>query len=81
MTYIWDYYNIPDRKRGTNMNTDVKFKITYYAKKHGKHITRLAKWDSLSKYWTSKTGNQLITYYDIDAQGYRTCSGNYKIRF
>ena len=81
MTNLGYYYNIPDRKRGTNMNTDVKFKITYYAKKHGKHITRLAKWDSLSKYWTSKSGNQLITYYDLDAQGYRTCSGNYKIRF
>ena len=80
MTNLGYYYNIPDRKRG-NMNTDVTFKITYYAKKHGKHITRLAKWDSLSKYWTSKSGNQLITYYDLDAQGYRTCSGNYKIRF
>ena len=57
------------------------FVITYYAKKHKKHITRNAKWDSLCKYWTSKTGNALITYFDLDAQGYRTCSGNYKIRF
>ena len=63
------------------MNTDVTFYITYYAKKYGKHITRRAKWDKLSKYWTSKSGNALVTYYDLDAQGYRTCSGNYKIRF
>ena len=80
MTNLGYYYNIPDRKRG-NMENNKTFNITYYAKKHAKHITRRAKWDSLSKYWTSKTGNQLITYYDIDAQGYRTCSGNYKIRF
>ena len=44
-------------------------------------ITRNAKWDNLSKYWISKSGNALITYYDLDKQGYRTCSGNYKIRY
>ncbi len=63
------------------MENNKTFNITYYAKKHAKHITRRAKWDSLSKYWTSKSGNSLITYYDLDAQGYRTCRGSYKIRF
>ena len=63
------------------MNIDKHFTITYYAKKHKKHISTNAKSDSLCKYWTSKTGNALITYFDLDAQGYRTCSGNYKIRF
>jgi hypothetical protein len=63
------------------MNINKHFTITYYAKKHGKHITRNAKWTELCKYWTSKAGNALITYYDLDSQGYRTCSGNYKIRF
>ena len=63
------------------MENNKTFNITYYAKKHAKHITRRAKWDSLSKYGTSKSGNSLITYYDLDAQGYRTCSGSYKIRF
>ena len=63
------------------MNTQKTFTITYYAKKYGKIITRNAKWDSLSKYWTSKVGTPLVTYYDLDAQGHRTCSGNYKIRF
>ena len=63
------------------MENNKTFNITYYAKKHAKHITRRAKWDSLSKYWTSKSGNALVTYYDLDAQGYRTCSGNYKIMF
>ena len=63
------------------MNTDVNFFISYYAKKHKKHITRRGRWDKLSKYWKSKTGNNLVTYYDLDARGYRTCSGSYKIRF
>ena len=63
------------------MEIDQTFNITYYAKKHSKHITRRAKWDKLCKYWTSKSGNSLITYYDLDAQGYRTCRGSYKIRF
>ena len=63
------------------MENDKHFTITYYAKKHKKHISRQAKWDSLCRYWTSKSGNSLITYFDIDANNYRTCSGNYKIRF
>ena len=67
--------------KARNMNTQKTFTITYFAKKYGKMITRNAKWDSLSKYWTSKAGNALVTYYDLDAQGHRTCSGNYKIRF
>ena len=82
------YYNIPLTNRKEKMTNKIdlnnipeNFVITYYAKKHKKHITRNAKWDSLCKYWTSKTGNALITYFDLDAQGYRTCSGNYKIRF
>ena len=55
------------------MENNKTFNITYYAKKHAKHITRRAKWDSLSKYWTSKTGNQLIisgyqaSQADVDA--------------
>ena len=75
--------NIPyiTERKDRKMNIDKHFTITYYAKKHKKHITRNAKWDSLCRYWTSKTGNALITYFDLDAQGYRTCSGNYKIRF
>ena len=63
------------------MEDNKHFTISYYAKKHKKHISRQAKWDSLCRYWTSKQGNSLITYFDIDANNYRTCSGNYKIRF
>ena len=55
------------------------FKITYFAKKHNKPITRNGKWTDLCKEWVSKTGNKLFTYYDTDNNGYRTASGNYFI--
>ncbi len=63
------------------MEINKHFTITYYAKKHKKHISRQAMWDSLCKSWTSKSGSACLTYFDIDANNYRTCSGNYKIRF
>jgi hypothetical protein len=63
------------------MNIGQTFKITYYAKKHSKTITRQAKWTDKCKYWTSKVGDSLITYFDMDAQGYRTAKGSWKVRF
>ena len=63
------------------MENDKHFTITYYAKKHKKHISRNAKWDSLCRSFTAKNGNNCITYFDIDANNYRTATGNYKIRF
>ena len=63
------------------MIDDKQFTITYYAKKHSKHITRRGKWDSMCRYFTTKLGNACLTYFDLDANNYRTCSGNYKIRF
>ena len=56
------------------------FKITYYAKKHKKQITRNAKWTNLCKYFTSKQGTPCITYYDEDAHGYRTATTTWKVR-
>ena len=35
---LWDYPNMKKNINVIKMNTP--FKITYYAKKHGKHITR-----------------------------------------
>ena len=55
------------------------FKITYYAKKHGKTVTRNAKWTELCRKWISKTGDKLFTYYDLDNNGYRTAKGDYMI--
>ena len=56
-----------------------KFTISYFAKKHNKTITRKGKWTEQCKEWVSKANKKLITYYDLDAQGYRTCASNYVI--
>jgi hypothetical protein len=54
------------------MENNKQFKITFWAKKHKKHITRNAKWTEL--------GTPCITYYDEDAQGYRTATTTWKVR-
>ena len=61
------------------LETNETFKITYFAKKHERTITRNGKWNDLCKEWVSKANKKLITYYDLDAQGYRTCASNYVI--
>ena len=55
------------------------FKITYYAKKHGKHITRNAKWTEKCQETITKLGNDIMIYFDMDAQGYRTAKGSWKV--
>ena len=62
------------------MELNKQFKITYYAKKHDKYITRNAKWTDLCRYWTSKVGDSLITYFDMDKQEYRTAKTSWTIR-
>ena len=44
------------------MIPNTPFKITYFAVKHGKHITRNATWTEGCKYFISKVGNKMITY-------------------
>ena len=39
------------------------------------------KWTDNCRYWTSKVGSSLMTYFDIDANGYRTAKGSWKVRF
>jgi hypothetical protein len=58
---------------------DVYFTIKYYAHKHEKTITRRAKWDSQCKTWNSKKGIPCMTYFDVDANGYRTATGQYEV--
>ena len=41
---LWDY---PNMKGINNMELNKTFKITFWAKKHKKHITRNAKWTEL----------------------------------
>ena len=45
-----------------------------------KHITRNALWNDQCKYWTSKAGRLLCTYWDIDENGYRCARDSWKIR-
>ena len=55
-------------------------KITFWAKKHKKHITRNAKWTELCRYFTSKDGVPCMTYYDLDNEGYRTATTTWKVQ-
>ena len=54
------------------MELNKQFTITYYSNKDKKHITRQGKWTDKCRYWTSKVGDSLITYFDMDKDAYRT---------
>ena len=54
------------------MIKDKPFQITYYSASDKKHITRNALWTDQCKYWISKGGRMLMTYFDVDQGGYRT---------
>ena len=56
------------------------FQITYYSASDKAHITRSALWTDQCKYWISKNGRMLMTYFDIDADGYRTASDSWSIK-
>ena len=57
------------------------FYIVYYSNKDKKHITRHGKHDNKSRFWQSKAGVPLYTYYDLDSHGYRTASRHWKVRY
>ena len=63
------------------MELNKQFTITYYSNKDKKHITRTATWDDKCKFWTSKQGAKLMTYFDMDADNYRTAKGSWKVRY
>ena len=62
------------------MNIGQTFKITYYAKKHGKHITRQGKSTEKCIERLDKLGNDIMIYFDMDAEGYRTATKSWKVR-
>ena len=62
------------------MENNTQFRITYYSNKDKKHITRYGKWTDKCRYWTSKQGAKLMTYFDMDADNYRTAKGSWKVR-
>ena len=54
----------------------VHFKISYFAKKHNKFIFRNAMWTDKCKIDADKGS---ITYFDTDANGYRTATSGIQI--
>ena len=56
------------------------FTITYYSASDKQTITRNALWDDKCRYWISKAGRMLMTYFDIDQNGYRTASDSWTIK-
>ena len=76
-TLVWDY---PNMKGINNMELNKTFKITFWAKKHKKHITRNAKWTELCRYFTSKKGVPCMTYYDLANEGYSTATTTWKVQ-
>ena len=69
-----------NKYRRNNMENNTQFKITYYSNKDKKHITRQGKWTDQCRYWTSKAGDKLMTYFDMDKDAYRTAKGSWKVR-
>ena len=59
------------------MIKDKTFRITY-TKSTGEEVTRFGKFDDKSRYWVSKVGKALLTYFDLDQNEYRTAK-NYSI--
>jgi|TARA_R100001594_G_C3954394_1_gene243802 hypothetical protein len=57
------------------------FYITYYAKKYKKMITRKGRYDkpdgtpSLKGLYTDKSGQPVLNYWDLDADGWRNATG------
>ena len=56
------------------------FIITYYSASDKKTITRDALWNDKSRYWLSKAGRLLCTYFDIEANDYRNARDSWTIR-
>ena len=63
------------------MEINKHFTITYYAKKHKSIFQEMQSGLNYAEVLQAKNGNNCITYFDIDANNYRTATGNYKIRF
>ena len=47
----------------------------------GDSTTKQKGLDWFSKYFTSKVGNKMITYFDMDKDGYRTAKGSWTVRY
>ena len=71
---------VPYITERNKMIKDKTFRITY-KKSNGETVTRFGKWTDKCRVWTSKIGHALMTYYDLDAQGYRTAKNKWEVRY
>ena len=62
------------------------FTITYWSASDKKTITRNALWTDKSRYWVSKAGRLLMTYFDVDQSNhmggdqYRSARDSWEIK-
>jgi len=63
-----------------NKKNDTTFKITYWASKHKKHITRIGKWVEGCRFWKSAKGVPIFTYWDIEADNFRNATTTWSIK-
>ena len=75
------YNPIHNKQKGYILIPDKQFKITYYAKKHQKHITRLGKWVEGCRIYEDKKGTTHFTYWDIEADNFRNASLSWSVRY
>ena len=71
------YAIVPYITERNKMIHNKTFRITF-TKSTGETVTRFGKWTDKCRFWKSKIGHALMTYYDLDAQGYRTAKANGK---
>ncbi len=62
-----------------NLKQGTKFNVTYFAKKYKGFITRAGVWTEKSVERISKDNKNLFIYFDLDAEGYRTASGDFML--
>ena len=62
------------------MENNKQFKITFWAKKHKKHLTRNGTHDEKSRFGKSKKGVPYYVYFDLYDWGYRTATTTWKVR-
>jgi hypothetical protein len=74
------YAIVPYITERNNMIHNKTFRITF-TKSTGETVTRFGKWTDKCRVWTSKIGSALMTYYDLDAQGYRTAKDSWEVRY
>ena len=56
------------------------FTNTYWRASDKNTIPRNELWNDKSRYWVSKAGRMLMTYFDVDQNGYRTATDTWSIK-